>query len=501
VLEFSAETRRSGLERMADSELDVLVLGGGITGCGVALDAASRGLSVGLVERVDFAAGTSGRSSRMIHGGVRYLQHYEFGLVREALRERSILRRLAPHLIRPLPMLAPASSLAVRTRFRLGLAVYDALALGRNVHRSHAMTEDEVRRAAPGLSRASPGFVYYECGSDDARLTLEVARAAHGHGAVMANHAEVEGFLGQGRVRGARVTDRVSGEQFEVRARVTVNAGGIWADRVQSLATDTPVRLTPSKGVHLVFRPGAIRTHVGLVIPSGAGDRRFVFLIPSDGRVYAGTTDTVYEGELDEPPVTDGDRDYILAALAPAFPEPTADDVVASWAGLRPLLGLRTGPTADLSRRHAIFETPPGLVTITGGKLTTYRSMAEEVVDRVAGFLGRGGRCRTRAIPLGLEGDLTTTLERAGAEAAGLGLSPGAGARMVHRFGEDWAEAMDLIRREPQLGEPAAEGLPVLKVEEQLARTREMALTEEDVLYRRTRLATLDQRSVQTSGG
>jgi glycerol-3-phosphate dehydrogenase len=495
MLAFSGETRRSALERMASSELDVLVIGGGITGCGIALDAASRGLSVALVEKEDFAAGTSGRSSRLIHGGVRYLQLYQFGLVREALRERSALMSLAPHLVRPLPMLAPVRSLGRRLRFRLGLTIYDALAVGRNVHRSHALGEEQVRRVVPDLARPSRGFVYYECQSDDARLTLEVARAAHGHGALLANHAEVQGLLGGGLVEGASVVDRLTGEGLEVRARIVVNAAGVWADRIQSLATESPVRLKPSKGVHLVLRPGAVRSRVGLVVPSAASDRRYVFLIPWEGRVYAGTTDTEYAGDLDDPQVTDEDRDYILAAVARVLPGVTSDDVVASWAGLRPLLRVGTGPTTDLSRRHAIHERPRGLLTITGGKLTTFRGMAEEVVDRIARSLGKGGSCRTRSLPLGFRGELRPALQLAATEAAKLGLPPEAGRRLVHRFGDDWTEALRLIEGDPSLGQPAVGGFPVLNVELELARTREMAMTGEDVLVRRTRLATMDERA------
>jgi glycerol-3-phosphate dehydrogenase len=362
------------------------------------------------------------------------------------------------------------------------------------VHRSHAVGEDRVRRALPDLVRPSPGFVYYECSSDDARLTLEVARAAHLNGAVLANHAEVEGLLGEGSVRGASVVDRTTGERLEVRARITVNATGIWADRVHALGADAPIRLKPSKGIHLVLRPGAVRTRVGVVIPSAAADHRYVFLIPWEGRVYAGTTDTEYEGDLDEPRVTGEDRDYLLAAVARAFPSVTGGDVVASWAGLRPLLPGKTGPTADLSRRHAMFEGTPGMITITGGKLTTYRGMAEAAVDRVARTLGKGGACRTRSIPLGMRGALRPAMEAATSEATRVGLLPEAGERLVSRFGDDWVEAIRLIRDDPRLGRPAVDGFPVLAVELELGRTREMGITAEDVLVRRTRLATMDER-------
>ncbi|HEX2090074.1 MAG TPA: glycerol-3-phosphate dehydrogenase/oxidase [Actinomycetota bacterium] len=501
MLAFSGETRRTALQRMAESELDVLVIGGGITGCGVALDAVSRGLSVGLVEKEDFASGTSGRSSRLIHGGMRYLQHFEFGLVQESLRERAILRRIAPHLVRPIPLYGPMPKLLRRLWFRVGFSVYDGLAVGRNIARHRGVDSEEMHRALPGLAWPAKGTVYHECRTDDARLTLEVARTASGLGALVGNHAEVTGLLGDERVRGARVVDRVTGESAEIRARVTVNATGVWAEQVHSLGTGSTVRLRPSKGIHLVFREGAVGTRAGVILPSAAHDKRLIFLIPWEGRVYAGTTDTEYTGDLADPPVTDDDRDYLLAAVTRAFPSVTKDDVVASWAGLRPLLATDKGSTADLSRKHAIYETPPGLITITGGKLTTFRAMAEELVDGVAKSLGNRNRSRTRKIPLGLHADLQGALARTGSEAERVGLGAEVGRRFVYRFGDDWTEALRLIRENPSLGEPAVDGLPVLRVELELARTREMALTDDDVLVRRTRVTTMDHRVREPSAG
>ncbi len=481
---------------MADDRFDVLVIGGGITGAGIALDAAARGFSVALVEKDDFASGTSGRSSRMIHGGLRYLEHREFGLVRESLRERKTLLKLAPHLVRPVPMLFPMEDPLRRAFYRAGLTAYDLLAVGYGIGGHRPASEEDIRKAVPGFGRTSKGYRYVECLTDDARLTIEVARAAQASGAVLANHARVDGLLGGARVEGAAVVDETTGERLEIRARATVNAGGIWADRVWGLAAAGPGRLSPSKGVHLVFAPGAVRSKVPLVLPSAADDGRFVFLVPWEDRVYAGTTDTPYSGDLDNPAVTDSDRDYIMAALARDFPGVSAGDVIASWAGLRPLLtgGEGTGDAApqDLSRRHAVFEDPPGLFTITGGKLTTYRSMAEGLVDRLAAALGSAARCRTRSIPLGLHGSLAEASQLAEGEARGLGLPARAGARLVLRYGDDWREAVRMIAADPVLGEPAVPGLPVLGVELELARSREMALTEQDVYVRRTRLTTRD---------
>jgi len=497
---FSAETRAANLTRMAEGRFDVLVIGGGITGTGIALDAAARGFSVALVEKDDFASGTSGRSSRMIHGGLRYLAQYEVGLVREALRERKILRQLAPHLIRPLPVVLPAASPRDLAQYRLGLTAYGLLAAGRDIGSHRPVSSDQVRDAAPGFGRTERGYRYFECQGDDARLTIEVARAAQGFGALLANHVRAERLLGETRVTGAGVTDEITGERFEIHAAITVNAAGVWADQIRALAADGTAtagrerRLIPSKGVHLVFAPGAVRTKVALFVPSAAGDGHFIFVVPWEDRVYAGTTDTPYSGDLDTPAVGDSDRDYILATVARDFPGVTERDVVASWAGLRPLLGHGQGDvgTYDLSRKHAIFEDPPGLLTIAGGKLTTYRAMAEDLVDRLARTLRPAGPCRTRHIPLGLHGPAEAAFRLAAAEAERLGLAPATGIRLVRCYGDDWREAIRMIGADRSLGEPAVDNLPVLKVELELARSREMAITDEDVFVRRTRLTTRD---------
>jgi len=504
MLPFSAQTRAANLARMAEGGFDVLVIGGGITGVGIALDAAARGLSVALVEKDDFASGTSGRSSRLIHGGIRYLEHGEFGLVHEALRERGILLRLAPHLVRPLPMYMLVDSLGSRAFYRLGLAGYDLLAAGRNVGFHRPVSAEQVADAIPGLGGQSRGFRYFECQADDARLTIEVARTAQAFGAVLANHARATELLGGARVAGAVAVDEMTGQSFEIRARATVNAGGVWADRIGGLTAPGRERLVPSKGVHLVFAPGAVKTSVGLVVPSAARDGRFVFVVPWEDRVYAGTTDTPYSGGLENPVVDGSDRDYILSAVARYFPHVSEGDVVASWAGLRPLLGQERAPsgvmTRDLSRKHAIFEDRPGLFTITGGKLTTYRVMAEGLVDRIAGRLGAAGRCRTRNIPLGLHGSAGHALHLATAEVARMGLPPRAGARLVRCYGDDWLDAVRRIGADRSLGEPVVPGLPVLNVELELARSREMAITAEDIFVRRTRLTTRDA-SVQLRAG
>lgn len=504
MLELSAETRARHLEQMADREVDVLVIGGGITGAGVALDAASRGLSVALVEREDFASGTSGRSSRLIHGGARYLRYGAVGLVYESLRERGLLLRRAPHLVRPIPFLLPVSKLRNRIPFRAGLTLYDLLATGRNIATHRQVPAREVARLAPGLARSSPGLLYWDCQTDDARLVIEVLRQAAAFGALIANRAEVTGLIGEGVVRGARVTDRHGGGSFEVRARVTVNATGAWADEVHALADPSPPTLRPSKGVHLVLDRTRLPVRCVVVVPSLAGRGGMFLLIPWGPRVYVGPTDTPYDGPIESPTVENEDIQLILRSIERAFPVGlTRADVLASWAGVRPLLDTGPGETRDLSRRHVILTEPPGLITVTGGKLTTFRSMAEQVTDLATRALGRGGRCRTAHLPLGLTRPLAEVVADAERSATSLGLPPEAGVRLVERYGDDWHDAVALIHDDPRLGQPAVAGLPVLGVELELARTREMALEEDDVLVRRTRLAlmgTVPAAGLRSSG-
>ena len=368
--------------------------------------------------------------------------------MRESLRERGILYRLAPHLVRPVPMYMLAGDLRRRAIYRAGLTAYEALAAGRNIGYHTSVSAERVAEAIPGFGGRSRGIRYFECQVDDARLTIEVARAAHAAGARLANHARVTGLLGGGRVTGAAVTDEMTGQGFEVRARTVVNATGIWAERVADLASGSDgVRLRPSKGVHLVFAPGAVRTTAAVVAPSAAHDGRYVFIVPWEDRVYAGTTDTPYQGDLDTPAVGDADRDYILAAVAGLFPGVSDRDVVASWAGLRPLLGQDdAGDTtsSDLSRKHAVFSGPFGLYTITGGKLTTYRAMAEDLVDRVAADLGGVGPVPDAGDPAGA----ARGGRRGGA--AGPGRGAAAGAAAAHR-----RPAGAALRRRLAAGDPA----------------------------------------------
>lgn len=501
MLELSSATRQVHLAAMADTSLDILVIGGGITGAGIALDAAARGLRVGLVEQADFASGTSGRSSREIHGGLRYLRHAEFGLVRESLRERARLARLAPHLIWALPFLMPTRSSVDRAILRAGLMIYDRLATEDVVPRHRAVDADEAGRMSGGLVQNRSGYLFFETATDDARLTLEVIRQAASRGAVVANYARVEALLGQGRVRGAVVADTLTGERADISARVVVNATGAWADQLLRLAGRDTVALRPSKGIHLVFDRARLPLSSGLVIPSVVPGA-FEFLIPWGERVYVGTTDTEYTGDLAEPPVEESDASIILDSLNRALPVTLRrDDVVASWAGVRPLLADKTGPTADISRHHLVAEDPPGLVTITGGKLTTFRVMAHDAVEQALRSMGTWAIADPPVHHLGLTSPLEAELALAGAESRRRGMDRWIGERLVRRYGDDWRQALAMIDARPELGDRLLPSLPVMRVEVALAREREMAITEDDILVRRTRLATMDEKAAASLRG
>ena len=508
--------RATALRRLGEESFDVLVIGGGITGAGVALDAAARGLRTAMVERHDFASGTSSKSSKMVHGGLRYLQQRDVRLVYEALHERQRLLENAPHLVAPLPFLIPlfgrdgVVNKSVARAYAVALTLYDltgGLRIGRR-HRRVDAAEALAHLPTLRTDRLVAGFLYYDARADDARLTLCIARtAALDHGAVVANYCEVEGLVtdASGSVQGARVRPAVppggpAGDTLEVRAKVVVNATGVWADDVRALEQKShPHSLRPAKGVHVTVPRAKLPADIAAVVPV-AGDRRSIFVVPwSDGDdVYLGTTDTDWDGSLDDPACLPRDVDYLLSAANHVITEPLEPhDVTGVWAGLRPLLAGGAGHevsarTADLSRRHRVQESEHGLVTVTGGKLTTYRKMAEDTVGVVVRRLGSQApsgahRCPTRRLPLrgaaGLE-----HLRRPGAAAA-FGLDPDVFAALVGRHGGETPEVLELASGRRDLLEPLVPGLPHLRVEALWAARQEMAMTTDDVLARRTRAA------------
>jgi glycerol-3-phosphate dehydrogenase len=486
--------RAGALARLRDDEFDVLVVGGGITGAGVALDAAARGLRTALVERDDFASGTSSKSSKMVHGGLRYLQQREYFLVYENLAERQRLLENAPHLVQPLPFLIPlfgrdgVVKKAVAKAYSTALWIYDVTGGLRIGKRHRRLPVDEVLAHLPVLKPeyVVAGFLYYDAQADDARLTLNIARTAVlDHGAVAANYAGVVEVLkdADGQACGARLADGTV-----VRAEVVVNAAGVWADDVRALDEGThPDSIRPAKGVHIAVPWDKVRCDIAAVIPVVA-DRRSIFVVPWGGRVYLGTTDTDYDGPLDDPQCTAEDVKYLLDAFNLFSTEPlTEDDIVGTWAGLRPLVkSAETERTADLSRRHAVTVSDSGVVTVTGGKLTTYRKMAADTVDEVVRRLGRGTR-RSPTKHLRLRcADGTEELRRPDA-AARLDVDPDLLAHLVGRFGGEARAVLAMLEADPELAAPLVPGLPYLRAEAVYATRYEMVHTLTDVLARRTR--------------
>lgn len=502
----TAFDRDVALGRLGEENFDVLVVGGGITGAGVALDAAARGLRVALVERADFASGTSSKSSKMVHGGLRYLQQREYLLVYENLAERQRLLDNAPHLVTPLPFLIPlfgrdgTVNRVVARAYSTALWLYDLTGGLRIGKRHRRVGVDEVVAHMPTLraDRLVAGFLYYDARADDARLTLAVARTAVlDHGAAAANYTPVVGLLkdATGRLTGARLAPTGAAE-LEVRASVVVNAAGVWADDVRSLDEGAdPESLRPAKGVHLTVPWDRLRCDIAAVLPVSK-DRRSIFVVPWGDRVYLGTTDTDYDGPMDHPVCTPEDVQYILGAVNVFVTEPLSErDVVGTWAGLRPLIrGATSERTADLSRRHQVAVSASGLVSITGGKLTTYRKMAADTVDTVVRGLGRGSRrSPTRALRLrGAEGTAELRGEAADGAAVRLGTDRDTLAHLVDRYGGEARAVLAMTGADPSLARPLVPGLPYLAAEAVYAARYEMARTVVDVLSRRTRALLLD---------
>ena len=518
------------LRRLAEEPFDVLVVGGGITGAGVALDAASRGLRTALVEKADFAAGTSSKSSKMVHGGIRYLQQREFRLVYESLAERQLLLENAPHLVAPLPFLIPlfgrngVVSKTVARSYSSALWLYDLTGGVRIGRRHRRVTKEEILTHLPTLDvdRLVAGFLYYDAQADDARLTLSVLRTAVvDHGAVAANYLPVVDFLtdAAGLVCGARVNpltrpgtsgsgtfgEVAGGPEFEIRARVVLNATGVWADEVGSFDDHpAPHSLRPAKGIHISVPAEKLPCDVAAVLPV-PHDRRSVFVVPwPEGRhTYVGTTDTGYEGPLDDPRCEPDDVDYLLGAVNAATSSAlTRADVTALWAGLRPLLSPADGHhvserTADLSRRHTVRVSPSGVVTVTGGKLTTFRKMAEDATDEVVRLLGQEAGCRTRHLRLrGAPPAGPSTRRRSARRGRGDGGGEvGLSAHLHSRYGNEAGDILALVDDRPELLAPIVEGLPYIGAEVLYAVRAEMAQSVEDVLARRTRAQLLDARA------
>ncbi|MDQ3957432.1 MAG: glycerol-3-phosphate dehydrogenase/oxidase [Actinomycetota bacterium] len=486
--------RTEALERLAGGAFDLLVVGGGITGAGIALDAASRGLSVGLVERADFASGTSSKSSKLVHGGLRYLEQREFALTREASIERDLLRRLAPHLVEPIPFVLPVSDKWNRARFGVGLWAYDALASFKNLKVHKHIDAAETERLVPAIraGKVRGGYLFYDCKTDDARMVVEVLTQARRYGAVTANYAAVEDLDGTTGGCLASVRDGVTGAVFDVSAKRVVVAAGVWADRVEHLAAqEAEPRLRPSKGIHLVFRKDALPVSEAAAFIPDLERKRMLFVIPWHDAVLVGTTDTAYGGDLDSPAVEREDREYCLSAVNSTFQTSLSeDDVAGAYAGLRPLIAGRAGATADLSRRYAVYDIAPGIRGITGGKLTTWRRMAKDAVDRVAAELGATAKSRTQWIRLG-SSDVPRLQSAVARRAERLGIPRSSIANLVRCYGERALAVLDLAERDG-LAEPLVPGCLPVAAEAAYGVQAEMVVHLDDLLARRTRLALTD---------
>jgi glycerol-3-phosphate dehydrogenase len=506
-------SRTDALTALQREAFDVVVIGGGVTGAGVALDAATRGFSVALVERDDFSCGTSSRSSKMVHGGLRYLQNFDLGLVREALVERQLMVRLAPHLVKPLPFLVPALEGARLDRaIWVGLNAYDVMSMRNPRSRRRAAREaaleggeywspdrhrtidrDEVLDLIPALAPRDPSaaYLFYDCQTDDSRLVLTVLGEAERFGAVCVNGAPVVELIEDGgRAAGVVCTEQESGERFAVSAANVVNATGVWADRIRPEELlgeeDVPV-IHPSRGTHILIDRERLPMNAAAVLPAGEG--RTIFALPWLGQTLVGTTDNDYEGSLEHPPVSEADVEYLLSAVNSFFETDFGpEDLAGAYAGVRPLISSADPKkSVDISRRAELYETSSGMVTITGGKLTTWRRMAKMVVDRIVEREFREAPCRTHEIPLGHPVDpaeLPQTPE----------LAEQSRAHLASRYGLFAESIMKICAEDPDLTRPIVDGMPDLLAEVVVAARHEQARTVADVLLRRTRLGLLAGR-------
>lgn len=472
--EWSRDGRAADFARLSSESWDVLVIGGGITGAGIALDAASRGLKTALIEKSDFSSGTSSRSSKLIHGGLRYLREFQFKTTLEASREKNRLRKLAPHLVEDLPFLFPvAGGPGSRMLLGTGLWIYD-IASGFPKGMVHRKIDGaEARRLLPGLPEEGIGgaYLYYDARADDCRLVMHVLKRAVMHDALAVNYVRLDGFEHEkGTLRAARVRDEIGGGTGTVSAKIFVNATGVWCDEIRRkdyAAAREKVR--PSKGVHLVVPRSRLRNECAAVLASPE-DQRIIFLIPWGDRTIVGTTDTEYSGDIDRPQAESPDVDYLLSLVNRNLPGTTLtrSDIVSTYAGLRPLLQYDAGHPSRASREHMILRSRNGLLSITGGKLTTYRLMARQVVNRICKRLGRKERSRTHEI--------------------GLFSAPSSEDPLVKGYGTEAETIRSLTEKDRSFSSPIVEGHPHILAEAIYALRHERAVRLTDILCRRTRL-------------
>jgi glycerol-3-phosphate dehydrogenase len=485
---------KRNVDALTDGTFDLLVLGGGITGAGVALDAVLRGLRVALIDKGDFASGTSSASSKLAHGGLRYLEHAEFALVYEALRERGLLLHNAPHLVKPLRFILPfyRGARVPPWQWRVALTMYDLLAGRGNIRRSRPLTLTHLHEDVPSLTvdGLCGGAEYYDALMDDARVCLEVLRTAAREGAHVANYVEAIAFeMSAGTIRGVRAVDRVGGREMLVRARVVLNATGPWVDALSRMAGDTSgPRLQPTKGVHIVVPDQGMSAAFLLLHPA---DGRVMFVIPWMGKTLIGTTDTFTPAGPDEMSVLPEEVTHLLDAYNRFFTRHlSTDDVLGSFAGLRPLIRARPGQPSSLSREFRLFSSPAGLLSVAGGKYTTYRSMAQHITDEVLRRLGRRRWCETACYRL--DGAPHESWQQfAGTTVTALcqqhSLTPETARHLVHRYGRRARDVAGYLTT-PEARQPVLAGEPDMYGEFAYQREHEMAIYPADHLLRRTRL-------------
>ncbi len=488
------EERARSWRSLQDADLDVLVVGGGVTGAGVALDAATRGLRVALVEQRDFASGTSSRSSKLFHGGLRYLEQLNFSLVREALRERELmLTRIAPHLVKPVSFLYPLTHRVwERPYVTAGLTLYDSMGGARSVPRHKQLSRTRALKLFPGMRKdaLAGALLYYDAQADDARHTMMLARTAATYGATVLASAKVTSLTRAGeRITGATITDVESGEELDVSARVVINCTGVWTDDVQTMAGGRGrFHVRASKGVHIVVPRDRINAETGAILRT---EKSVLFIIPWGTHWIIGTTDTDWELDRAHPAASSADIDYILEHVNSVLVTPlTRDDIEGVYAGLRPLLAGESEATSSLSREHAVARPQPGLISIAGGKYTTYRVMAEDAVDAARVDLPAGvPDSVTDHIPLvGAEGyqALSNQVERIARER---GLPTWRITHLLDRYGALTHEVLRLADDDPMLLDPLPDAEEYLKVELRYAASHEGALHLDDLLSRRTRIS------------
>lgn len=510
---LSATTRTHNLARMESERFDVLVVGGGVTGAGVALDAVARGYKVALVEKTDFASGTSSKSTKLVHGGIRYLPNFDFALVHEALVERGLLLQNAPFLVDPLAFVLPIyegdrhpvgmpfstpGGIGLSRILDIGLWLYDLMAGRRNVHVHRHLSRQKVMQLAPALvtQGLKEGFVYYDAQTNDARLTMALLRTAVTYGATIANYAEVTSFVMEdGKVQGARVCDRLSNQEVTIYARHIINATGIYSEKVERLTGEQPqAHVEPSKGVHLVFAREKLQLGKDAVVLPETDDKRIIFIVPWESRAVVGTTDTG-SGDLDHPTASHDDIAYLLEHLNRYLSvHLTEDDILATYAGYRPLVkpGSTSQSSAKLSRSHAVLQGSSGLVTIVGGKLTTYRRMAQDTMNVISRRDGVRPINPTASLPIQGSAGWPVQKKALAKRASALGLDSATIDHLGHNYGTEANSILDIIAEDSSLAQRLIADLPFLRAEVIYACRHEMAITPYDVLGRRTSITLED---------